>query len=210
MFPSSYDVVDPITASYPPHLATSLDTLALLPRKFASLVAYMPILMPPATSSLLQPRTYHSWGPPLTPSHTFAATSSMVPTTALRAPVLHCSFQPPEPLSTLAPGDPRLHDLVIQLSHTLSRSSTTELRSDLPHTLADLADRLAHQQAGIDDFLRALDGSAYTRLGLLPSDALRKTSRYMDGCSVHGASGACSQTMRGLACDSELPRASDF
>ncbi|RDX41922.1 hypothetical protein OH76DRAFT_1411693 [Lentinus brumalis] len=183
---------------------------------------------PPVTPShTFRPRAYHTGQPPLTPSHSFAATSSTIPTTPLRAPRSHSTRQPslldwmPQPplvhwtaqppaVPSLAPRDPRLHDLATQLSHALSCSSTTELRSDLPNTLADLVDRLANEQGSINDFLRALDGSAYTRLGLLPLDALRNASRSLNCCSVHGVSGACSQTMRGLACDSEFPRASHF
>ncbi|TFK85710.1 hypothetical protein K466DRAFT_621534 [Polyporus arcularius HHB13444] len=184
---------------------------------------------PPLTPShSFRPRAYHTGLPPLTPSPSFAATSSTIPATALRASSLHPTLQPslldwmlqpppshstrqPPALPSFAPGDPRLHDLATQLEHALLHCSTTGLRPDLPNTLADLADRLASQQGNINDFLRALDGSAYTRVGNLPSDAPRMTYRSLDCCSVHGVSGACSQTMRGLAREFPAgPQASSF
>ncbi|TFK85711.1 hypothetical protein K466DRAFT_587889 [Polyporus arcularius HHB13444] len=76
------------------------------------------------------------------------------------------------PLIAIRPSDLRLHDLAARLADALTHPGLVPPLRDLPKTLVDLSHRLGDQQASAE-FLCAVRGGAYARLGFFPFNALR-------------------------------------
>ncbi|RPD55374.1 hypothetical protein L227DRAFT_603606 [Lentinus tigrinus ALCF2SS1-6] len=128
--------------------------------------AYMPCtpLRGPFAGTIPQHHPYHT----SMPSASFA--SKLTTTQPATIPVLApLTTLPPALSSTFSSEDPRLRDLASQLACALADLSATTLPGspDVPKTVAALAQQLGDQKTS-KDFLRALDGSVYARLGLLP------------------------------------------